>query len=249
LSHFLEATYKIDSRDTDVYGLCRPSALLAYLQEVGNLAAENMHSSREETLEKYNCFWMLARIWYRLDKPIYQFDNITFKTWHRGDKGVIMYRDFDIYRDGECIGEVVSAWVLADWDTRKIFRLSKVMEVVNTTGGELCKEIQLRRLKMPEDMELVQERPVWYSDLDINGHVNNTKYADYICDAMQMEQVGQEQYISSMQIGYEAECKAGEILQMFLRQEDGQWFVRGDDTEGKSRFESFAVLSPLPKET
>jgi medium-chain acyl-[acyl-carrier-protein] hydrolase len=248
MAHFFEATFKIDSRDTDTFGLCRPSALLAYLQEVANLAAEEIHVSREETLEKYNCFWMLVRIWYRLDKPIRQFDEITFKTWHRGDKGVIMYRDFDLLRNGERIGEVVSAWVLADWDNRKMLRLSKVMEFSQTTGGELCKELQLRKLKLPVEMEPIQERTVTYSDLDVNGHVNNTKYADYICDAVKMEQLGQTSFVSGLQIGYEAECKVDDTLRIFLHQGKTEYFVRGDDFEGKNRFESSFTLSPLPEQ-
>jgi len=243
LSHFFEITYRIDSRDTDTFGLCRSSALLAYLQEVANLAADDLHSSREDMLERYNCFWMLVRVWYRLDKPIRQFDRITFKTWHRGDKGVTMYRDFDLIRDGERIGEAISAWVLADWDTRKMLRLSKVAEFEGTDGGALRKELQLRRLKLPEIMEPVHERMIHYSDLDVNGHANNTKYADYICDAMGLEQTGG--YPSQMQIGYEAECMAGDTLRLLLGREDGQYFVRGDDPEGKNRFEAAVSLSPL----
>ena len=46
--------YTIDSRDTDPFNQCRPSALLGLLQEAATEAAVALHVSREETLERYN---------------------------------------------------------------------------------------------------------------------------------------------------------------------------------------------------
>ena len=41
-----------------------------------------------------------------------------------------------------------------------------------------------------------------YSDTDINGHVNNTRYADFVCDALELENLSQDRFLSQMQIGY-----------------------------------------------
>ena len=116
--------YTIDSRDTDPFNQCRPSALLGLLQEAATEAAVALHVSREETLERYNCFWMLARMWYRLERPLHWNETVTVKTWHRGGKGASTYRDYDLYVDGVYVGEAVSTWVLADLETHKLLRLS-----------------------------------------------------------------------------------------------------------------------------
>jgi acyl-ACP thioesterase len=174
----------------DPFNQCRPSALLGYLQEAATEAACALHVSREEMIDKYHVFWMLARMWYRLDRPLFLGRHRHDPDLAPGDKGASMYRDFDLFRDGERVGEAVSVWVLADLDTHKLFRLSNVMEFRDTTGGELCKDKTLGRLRVPVALHPAEERPMRYSDADINGHVNNVRYADFACDALDMQRLG-----------------------------------------------------------
>ena len=197
--------YTIDSRDADPFNQCRPSALLGLLQEAATEAAVALHVSREETLERYNCFWMLARIWYRLERPLRWNETVTVKTWHRGGKGASTYRDYDLYVDGAYVGEAVSTWVLADLETHKLLRLSKVPEFTGTDGGELCKERTLGKIHLPAEMALAEERRMHYSDADVNRHVNNSKYADFICDALHMEKLGEGKFLSELRVGFLAE--------------------------------------------
>lgn len=65
-----ECEYMVDSRDIDPWYHCRPSGLMGMLQEAATQAACALHVSRDEMLERYNSFWMLARLWYRLDVPL-----------------------------------------------------------------------------------------------------------------------------------------------------------------------------------
>ena len=116
---YYEKDYVVDSRDIDPWYRCRPSGLTGMLQEAATQAACALHVSRDETMDKYHCFWMLARMWYRLDRPLSWGDRVTIRTWHRGAKGASTYRDFDLYVDGRPVGEAVSTWVLADADTHK----------------------------------------------------------------------------------------------------------------------------------
>ena len=67
---FYEDTYRVDSRDLDLFGQCRPSAVLGLLQEAATQAACAIHLSGAEVRSKYNAFWMLARIRYELDRPL-----------------------------------------------------------------------------------------------------------------------------------------------------------------------------------
>lgn len=124
-------------------------------------------------------------------------DRVTIRTWHRGARGASTYRDFDLYVEGKLVGEAVSTWVLADADTHRIFRMSRVDEFQGTDGGELCKSRTLSGLHLPAHMEHVESRALHYSDTDVNGHVNNVRYVDFICDALHMENLGPERYVSS----------------------------------------------------
>lgn len=238
-----ECTYSVDSRDIDPWYHCRPSGLLGMLQEAATQAACALHVSRDETLERYHCFWMLARMWYRLDRPLTWGDQITVRTWHRGGRGASTYRDFDLLVDGRPVGEAVSTWVLADVDTHHLFRMSRVAEFQDTDGGALCKSRILSGVHLPEGMILTERRTLHYSDTDVNGHVNNVRYADFICDALHMERLGPGRFVSSLQVGYLAECLAGETLELYTGQKDGLWYVHGADQTGKSRFDSAVELA------
>lgn len=245
MSVFYERSFRVDSRDVDPFNQCRPSALLGYLQEAATEAACALHVSREEMIDKYHVFWMLARMWYRLDRPLFWDDTVTIRTWHRGDKGASMYRDFDLFRDGERVGEAVSVWVLADLDTHKLFRLSNVEEFAGTDGGELCKDKRLTGLRMPEGLTLAEHRTLHYSDADINGHVNNVRYADFACDALHLERLDGRQYVSQLQLCYLAECRPGEAIDLLTGQSEGRQLVQGMGEEGKIRFDAALTLDNL----
>ncbi|NCB62283.1 MAG: acyl-ACP thioesterase [Clostridia bacterium] len=243
---FYEETYLVGPRDADPQGLCRPSSLLEYLQDAATKGAIALGVSRETMLAHYNAFWMLARMWVRLDKPLFAAEPLTVKTWHRGDKGVSMYRDFDLFRNGEQIGEAVSVWVLADADTHALFRLSKAAEFAGTSGGELCKTKVLNKLRVPGPLTETEERTLHYSDCDINGHVNNVRYADFACDALHMETLGKGRFLSELQVSYLAECRAGETIRLSTLERDGRFYVEGIGMEGKPRFDASLTLDNLP---
>ena len=245
---FHTSVFKVGARDTDPFGLCRPSSVLDMLQEAATAAAIELHVSRDETIARYHAFWMLARMWYRLDSPIRWGDEITVKTWHRGGKGVSMYRDFDLYRGEEMVGEAVSLWVLADLDTHRLFHLSEADEFALTSGGALCKDKLLTKLHMPEDMSALANRALHYSDCDVNGHVNNVRYADFICDALNFCQTGAGKYLSELQLCYLKECRAGEQLSLSGAEREGRVYVRGDGLDGTTRFDAALTIRPLDKQ-
>ena len=245
LSVYFENTYPVDSRDVDPFDQCRPSALLGILQEAATSAAVELHVSREEMIARYNVFWMLSRIWYRLDRPLHWSEPVTVRTWHRGGRGAAMYRDFDLFVRGERVGEAVSSWVLADLDTHKLFRLSGAEEFAGTDGGELCKDKRLTGLRMPGGLALAEHRTLHYSDADINGHVNNVRYADFACDALHLERLDGGQYVSQLQLCYLAECRPGEAIDLFTGQSEGRHLVQGMGEEGKIRFDAALTLANL----
>ena len=161
-----EREYRVDSRETDPWYNCRPSGVLGFLQEAATAAACALHASRDEMLDKYNAFWMLARVWYRLDEPLKWGDRLRIRTWHRGGRGASSYRDFDLFVNDAPVGEAVSLWVLANAQTHKLVRMAGIEEFQGTDGGALCKTRLLNKVRMPPDMTCAGTRSFRYSDLD-----------------------------------------------------------------------------------
>lgn len=242
---FYEDIYRVDSRDLDLFGHCRPSALLGHLQEAATQAACAIGVSRDEVIDRYHAFWMLARIRYELKRPLGWDEPLKVTTWHRGGRAAMMYREFDLSVDGEPVGHALSAWVLADLDTHKLFRLADVSEFQGTTGGSLCRRDTLHKLRVPEGLTLTEKRRMRYSDTDVNGHVNNVKYADFACDALELERLGEGKFVSSLQVCYLAECLAGETVELRTGRDGPLWYAAGRGKEGKERFDAALTLDNL----
>ena len=241
----LEMEYRVDSRDVDMFGHCRPSAVLGFLQEAATRASMALTISGPEALEKYNALWMINRIWVELDVPIRWNDLLTIHTWHRGVNGVSSYRDFDIYRDGTLIGQGVTSWVMVDADSKKLLRLKDVVEFQGTDGGERMKSIKLRRVELPEQFDDSCHRIMAYSDTDINGHINNTHYADFACDALHMERLCGGKFVREIQLDYTTECMAGEILRLDTAVCGDELFAQGTGEDGVKRFDCAIALADL----
>ena len=124
-------------------------------------------------------------------------------------------------------------------------KLTEIPEFQVTTGGDLCKSIQLHKVKLPNEMAPVEERRLRYSDADVNVHVNNVRYADFACDAIGLEREGEGRYVSSLQISYVKECKVGETITLMAAQQDDTWYVCGKDSTGTERFDAAISLKNI----
>ncbi len=245
MNEILQRNFHMNSTDADLHGLCRPSALLAMLQEMATEHSVILGISRETMLERYNSVWLVARLWFRLDRPIFHDRDITITTWTRGATGAVSYRDYDLSVDGEPVGEAVASWMLTDIDNRTIQRMNKLPEVVQAAVPEQVKSVRLARPSMPKDLTEWMIRPVRYSDTDINGHMNNTRYIDVACDAVGFDRM-HGHYLSEALISYSRECFAGSDLHILGQAEDPRYYIRGAADDGATHFDTILTFSQIP---
>ncbi len=237
-----EMKYTIRSTDVDIFGNLRPSALLAVFQDLATEHSKNQGMDQDILTERYNAAWLLVRMWYRLERPLRMGEEITFRTWHRGAGGLIVYRDFEMASGGQSVGEAVSAWVVADRENRKMMRPSLVDCIASAPVPETVKDRQLKLIKSPKEKQFVHLREIRYSDLDLNGHMNNTRYADVIMDALTVSEM-QGRYVSELQLNYSLECGPGECISISRCLTDGNCYVDGCSDDGARRFEAIVQLS------
>ena len=74
-----------------------------------------------------------------------------------------------------------------------------------------------------------------YSELDVNGHVNNARYADWLCDALGLETM-RDLRVKDMRLSYAAEIRPGQEMDLTLVR-DGLAFHLTGAHEGKVHFE------------
>jgi len=89
-----------------------------------------------------------------------------------------------------------------------------------------------------EGAEAIGARGVCYSDLDVNGHMNNTRYIDWICDALGTEAM-REKGLSRLQVNYIAEAQPGEMLELSMKRAGEDILLAGRRaSDQKTVFES-----------
>ena len=71
-------------------------------------------------------------------------------------------------------------------------------------------------IKLPdvESKEKLIEKKVSYSDLDLNNHVNNAKYIEWILDSYPLEKM-KTYNINSVELNYMSEALFGEKVSLF----------------------------------
>ena len=230
-------TFRVASTDVDAQNYLRPAAVLTWFQHYGTEHGAILHMDRDYLVENYHACWILARVWFRFLRPVTEGETVTLKTWCRGAGGLIVYRDFDIFSGDELVGEGISAWVIADLDTRTMLRPGTVENLAVYCAPECCKDRQLKLIRRPTNCYSVYNREVRYSDLDINGHMNNTRYADVIMDAFRPDRLSGK-FVKEFQLNYSVECKFSDELEISLANTDSGFYVDGRTNDGRRYFEA-----------
>jgi len=114
------------------------------------------------------------------------------------------YRDFWVEDEaGNRMVTAQSAFVLIDIKERKIVGAADRLE--DKFGAEEINKIQrFNRVKVPEEYDFKQAQHIGYYNIDVNKHVNNSYYFDWMVDTLDMDYIA-DHHIKSMDIKYDKE--------------------------------------------
>ena len=228
--------YLVSSTDTDAAYEYRPSSLFVLLQKAITSHAKNLGADRDDVLAKYNCYWMVLRIYVHLNRPIIWGETVHCVATVRRPVGTRVYWDCDFYVGDQHVGEASTIWVLANRKTKRPYLLESVSELP-VEEPEGAKSITLSRIAFPDNMELHDQRKLYYSDTDINGHISNIRYVDLACDAAQLDQRPYGVFLQEITMSYVGECYAGEQLNILRGKEDGVIYIHGVGPDQTDRFD------------
>lgn len=227
--------YEVEVGLVDFRGNIKLSALFLCLQDAAVLHGEELGIGRKEMLAKHNGLWVLARM--RVDLMRYPAwgERITVETWPNLPGRVECLRNF-LVRDaqGEVLAKAVSVWVVIDVETRRLQKAESVFPEALQFISEKAIDAKLGKLRAEGELEPVHKRVVGYSDIDINGHVNNAKYVDFIADCFSLA-AHKKHRINSIEVNYSNEALPGETVTLYKdisRLDQGLVYVEGVNAEG-----------------
>ncbi len=173
--------YEISTFLTNAQGKLGLYQLLNLLQDIAAEHAEKLGFGFADMI-RMNMFWVLTRQKLHMKYWPQNHETITIKTWLRLQDGASSNREFTIHMGENCIGECTTRWVSLDGLTRRPvnFDRTKFLFQIEDMGT-----VSFDSHKIPSFKgELLTGFKVRNSDIDLNMHVNNTKYAQWILDAI-----------------------------------------------------------------
>lgn len=178
--------FSVPFYESDRFKEMKISNILAIALQVSGEQSVELDRSDVWLWEHYRLFW--AVIDYELEiKRLPRFmENITIETEATSYNKFFCYRDFCFLSEtGELLLKMTSTWVLMNLESRKVDRVSD--EIVAPYASEKITKV-LRPHKFSKFVaEETATYPVRFSDLDMNGHVNNAKYYDWAVDMLGLD--------------------------------------------------------------
>lgn len=217
--------------DTDATLCVRPSQQLVYMQEMAFRHLDSVGRNLDTLRDERGLAFILTRLTLRFYAPMRPAERITASTWVCEGKGLNFPRCFRLQKeDGTFAAEGVSSWLLLDLNTRLPVRAK---DFDYGFGAEAPLDFATpRRFVLPEHMVEVGTRRIVYSDIDYNGHMNNTRYPDMICDYLPESAVPR---IHTMHLEFAKEAKYGATLRVLRgerRTEEGLAYLVQTVDEG-----------------
>ncbi|MGN1256877.1 MAG: acyl-[acyl-carrier-protein] thioesterase [Bacteroidaceae bacterium] len=201
-----------------------------FMGVLGNhlLNAAGKHSQRRGwgigALNETQHTWVLSRLCIEMYEMPKQYETITIKTWVEGVMKLFTSRNFSILQsDGTPYGYARSIWAMIDMQDRKPCDLLQLYDgdILNYVVPEEENVCPIEghgrfRFKAPT---LVRTIDTYYSDVDINGHINSIKYIEHILDLVPQERF-EENQLRRLEIAYKSEAYMGDRLSFYVQ--DGQ---------------------------
>ncbi len=214
--------------------------MLDIFQDMATLHAEMIGIGHDEMLAS-GVLWAVVRTKLEIVRDPKYFQVVTVRTWPHSLSRFSFLRDFEMRdEEGNLLVQASQEWVLMDVSTRK-FASAKDFYQGPT---DFCEDrvFEKKARKSPDFDE--GNRPACqivpsYTDIDLNGHVNNAMYANFIVNALNP---GSEGAIKTMQIDYRYEVHPNEPITVLTLVEDGRVLSKGVNADGTTAFAGLIEL-------
>ncbi len=236
-----EKRYHLRIGDFDASRHLRPSTVLDLFQCVAAEHAEELGIGLDRMLER-ELIWVLVRVRYEIERPItYGTERLLVKTWPLAPRRSGFQREYRVTdADGNLLIRGTSDWVLMHSVRR---RLMPVGDIYPKDIEYLTEQSFDTRVSPIPDTR-TEEPPVpfmlRYSDLDMNGHVNNTRYTEFALSAFPPE-VGR--HVRGLQLDFHREVLADSPLLLSCLRDGDVRTVTGRNAEGERMFSAMITLS------
>ena len=131
--------------------------------------------------------WVLNRMAAEIARYPHYEEPVRVVTWSSGIRGFKGYRDFRVYGGDELIASASTLWLYLSLATKSLCRVPREVAEQFPSRADpavFCPDLERLAWTPPAPGAAGLPVTVRYSDVDANGHVNNTAYFDYLQTAL-----------------------------------------------------------------
>ena len=235
-----QQTHEIRSYEVDCHHRLSVLSIFNFMQEAASRHAEALGVSIQQLLSD-NYTWLLSRLKIKIESfPVWQ-DRITISTWPSGAQRLFALRDFQLQdKNNQTVAAAVSAWLVLDVEKRRPVRIRPFVEKLKPLEGQNVLPDTLDKLPGLEVGTHEKQFVVRYRDLDINQHVNNVSFVEWLVESIPTG-VLNTSVLAELEINFMAEAFYEDRIQAacnpldsqntsfhhrLIRQHDGQELAR-----------------------
>ncbi len=176
------------SKDWEInFTQCDPNGNLKYTElcnllqltaaahsEVGGISFSDMQTFHQA--------WVLSRMRLEISELPKWKSIVTVKTWINSLEDSRSVRAIEVFCNGKKIAGSETFWVVFNTKTRRPEKLALPYSHFEIFSERLATENRFSKINIPFESDLISEKIVVLSDLDIVNHVNNVKYLEWCLD-------------------------------------------------------------------
>jgi medium-chain acyl-[acyl-carrier-protein] hydrolase len=234
----LEQSVLVKNFECDLQHRWKPASFFQHLTEAAGLHAKILGCGYEAMLAQ-NLFWVLSRIKIKFISFPTTGDQVTIRTWPKTIQQKLFYiRDFEILdAEGQPLALATSAWLVVDAASRRLLPPQSLQINLPALSDRIGLAGPLEKIGLSQTgMEQLQAQAT-YSTIDVLGHVNNSRYVEWICDAIPLD-VHRQKQLDWIQVNYDREVQPGDQVSLLVESPSTQpdrWTVEGINRTSDSR--------------
>lgn len=204
-------------------------AFFRMVEDFDTVDAEKLGIGKKVTMDQGR-LWVFTRVYFEFYKYPTYLEEAEFRTYS-APKNLFVFPRHDELRskEGELLIKGSSYWALLDEKTRRaIFKTE--LETPDFRDGS---ELPAPKKVAAKESKLVREHVVSYSDVDLNRHLNNTRYIEMIVDCLGDEFLSRNE-AATLLINYDSEIRPGEKVSLFMSED--RTYLKGE-VDGRECFQ------------
>ncbi len=225
--------YTLRAGDFDKFDRIKPSAVLDLFQDAAGQHAIEIGVGFDDMIAR-EYLWVLTRIKFEIVSAPKRYQTVVVKTWPLAPNRLNYRREYCIKdQDGNMLVKGSSEWVIIHSKERKLLSVPDLYNFDGDYHNEVMFEGKLGKIRDFEAVNTPYSVDAGFCELDINDHVNNTNYANYVLDAVSPQK---DDILKVFQIDYRKEVMQGTQLNIFYSKEENTISAKGLNNDGDTMF-------------